>query len=173
MFVIPIEESLIYVEPVYIEAANESSLPEVKRVIVAYGDKIAYEATLAEALDKLFGTGTDFIANYYGGVMPTPPEESGDTETDDGSTATVDQLIAAAVEAYNNAANAQKNGDWAAYGKYLDELGDYLNQLTGADVSMEVDDIMQDATGLRTIEDSNINPDTPTQDGIVNDQELE
>ncbi|MDQ9790249.1 hypothetical protein RFZ51_19375, partial [Acinetobacter baumannii] len=52
-----IEESLLYVEPVYLEAA-ESSIPEVKRVIVAYGDKIAYEKTLGEALNVLFGDGT-------------------------------------------------------------------------------------------------------------------
>lgn len=54
MFVIPIEDSLIYVEPVYLEASN-SAIPEVKRVIVAYNDRIAYEPTLAEALASLFG----------------------------------------------------------------------------------------------------------------------
>lgn len=58
MFVIPIEDSLVYVEPVYLEAANTGSLPEVKRVIVAYGDRIAYESTLGATLDSLFGTGT-------------------------------------------------------------------------------------------------------------------
>ena len=46
MFVIPIDDSLLYVEPVYLEATN-SSIPEVKRVIVVYGDEIAYESTLA------------------------------------------------------------------------------------------------------------------------------
>ncbi len=52
MFVVPIEDSLLYIEPVYLEATN-SSIPEVKRVIVAYGDQIAYEATLADALNSL------------------------------------------------------------------------------------------------------------------------
>jgi uncharacterized membrane protein (UPF0182 family) len=46
MFILPIEDSLLYVEPVYLEATN-SSIPEVKRVIVVYGDKIAYESTWA------------------------------------------------------------------------------------------------------------------------------
>ena len=57
MFVVPIEDSLLYIEPVYLEATN-SSIPEVKRVIVVYGDNIAYEATLAEALNSMFGEGS-------------------------------------------------------------------------------------------------------------------
>ena len=54
LFVIPIGTSLLYVEPVYLEATNQA-IPEVKRVIVAYQDKIAYEPTLSEALLSLFG----------------------------------------------------------------------------------------------------------------------
>ena len=57
MFVIPIEDSLVYVEPIYLEATN-SSLPEVKRVIIYYNDRIAYEPSLAEALDAMFGAGS-------------------------------------------------------------------------------------------------------------------
>jgi len=56
MFVIPVENSLLYVEPVYLEAST-SSLPEVKRVIVYYDDELAYASTLSEALDILFGEG--------------------------------------------------------------------------------------------------------------------
>ncbi len=115
LFIIPIENSLIYVEPVYLEATN-SSIPEVKRVIVAYGDKIAYEPTLAEALDTLFGDGT---GNSDGG--------SGDGG--DGGELTQTQIIAAAVEAYNNAQAAAQSGDWASYGKYMDQLESYLTQL--------------------------------------------
>ena len=50
LFVIPIEDSSLYVEPVYLEA-NKESIPEVKRVIVAFNDQIAYKPTLAEALE--------------------------------------------------------------------------------------------------------------------------
>ncbi len=55
VIVVPIENSLLYVEPVYIQSDNENSLPEMKRVIVAYGDKIYMEQTLQQGLDKLFG----------------------------------------------------------------------------------------------------------------------
>jgi len=117
LFIIPIENSLIYVEPVYLEATN-SSIPEVKRVIVAYGDRIAYEATLAEALDTLFGDGT---GNTDGGT---------DNGTDgNGAGLTQAQIIAAAVTAYENAQAAAQAGDWANYGKYMDQLESYLTQL--------------------------------------------
>ncbi len=56
MFVIPVEDTLLYVEPIYLEAST-GSLPEVKRVVAYYGDKVAYEATLADCLDSLFGKG--------------------------------------------------------------------------------------------------------------------
>ena len=118
MFVIPIEDSLLYVEPVYLEATN-SSIPEVKRVIVAYGDTIAYKPTLGEALESLFGSV---------GQGSVPP--SGTTTPADGSdTFTHGELITLAQEAFANAQEAQKNGDWASYGNYLKQLEEYLNLL--------------------------------------------
>ena len=117
MFVIPIEESFIYVEPVYLEATN-SSLPEVKRVIVAYGDRIAYEETLSKALDSLFGSGD----TSTGGT--NIPDVS-DTEGYDTA-----QIIALVAEAFDNAQLAQRNGDWAAYGEYMKQVQTYLEQLT-------------------------------------------
>lgn len=118
MFVIPIEDSLIYVEPVYLEATN-SSIPEVKRVIVAYDDKIAYEETLEEALVSLFGS-TDGGESTEPVKPITPAGEDGYTQA---------QLIELANEAFANAVSAQQNGNWAAYGTYLDQLKNYLNLL--------------------------------------------
>ena len=118
MFIIPIEDSLVYVEPVYLEAANTGSLPEVKRVIVAYGNRIAYEPTLSAALDSLFGTGS---------ITPGTPTEP--NEPDTGGTLTTDELIKLANEAFENATAAQQNGDWSSYGQYLSQLRNYLNQL--------------------------------------------
>lgn len=120
MFVIPIGESLLYVEPVYLEA-SESSIPEVKRVIVAYGDRIAYEKTLGEALDSLFGEGSSTAPTSKG---------SGETTTGDGDAQeSTKDLIEKANEAYENATNAQKDGDWAKYGEYMDDLKEYLEKL--------------------------------------------
>lgn len=118
LFVIPIENSLVYVEPVYLEAANTGSLPEVKRVIVAYGDRIAYEPTLGAALDSLFGAGTGTPLTPGETVSPGPEGEQ-----------SVDELIRLANDAFQKATSAQQNGDWSAYGQYLNQLKDYLNRL--------------------------------------------
>src|SRR5207247_5636438 len=54
LLVIPIERSLVYVEPLYI-AAEKGQLPELKRVIVGFGDRIAMEETLEGAIARVFG----------------------------------------------------------------------------------------------------------------------
>ncbi|MDD4583462.1 MAG: UPF0182 family protein [Eubacteriales bacterium] len=134
MFVIPIEDSLVYVEPVYLEATN-SSLPEVKRVIIYYNDRIAYEPTLAQALDTMFGDGSGTPLN---GDAETPEPGTDITTPDD--MMTVDALIRNAVDAYNNAVDAQKKGDWTNYGKYLDELNRYLNLLDPGEEDIQPED---------------------------------
>ena len=128
MFVIPIEDSLVYVEPIYLEATN-SSLPEVKRVIIYYNDKIAYETSLAKALDVMFGAGSGTPLN--GGETPGEGEPGEPGEPGEGDQ-TVDALIQKAVLAFNNAVIAQQTGDWSAYGRYLAELEATLNLLKGS-----------------------------------------
>lgn len=56
VIVVPMENSLLYVEPIYIQSDNEDSLPEMKRVIIAYGDQIVMEQNLQLGLEKIFGT---------------------------------------------------------------------------------------------------------------------
>ena len=118
LFVIPIGTSLLYVEPVYLEASNQA-IPEVKRVIVAYQDKIAYEPTLAEALISLFGGEAGDKENKIDGIDGGDGAASNDVQS----------LINAAQNAYNKALEAQKNGDWEGYGKYIKQLENYLNKL--------------------------------------------
>ena len=119
LFVIPINNSIMYVEPVYLEASNQA-IPEMKRVIVDYGDKIAYESTLADALADLFGE------DENGGQSQSASASSGKNNSGKSNTK---ELIQKANEAYENAVNAQKSGNWKKYGDYLDELEKYLNQL--------------------------------------------
>ena len=119
LFVIPIGTSLMYVEPVYLEAANQA-IPEVKRVIVAYQDKIAYEATLSEALLSLFG-GT-YDDSSVGSIQ-------NDEDNDTGANEDIRSLIKKAQNAYDKAIEAQKEGDWEGYGKYINLLETYLTRL--------------------------------------------
>ena len=121
MFVVPINSSILYVEPVYLEATN-SSIPEVKRIIVAYDDKIAYEETLAECLVTLFGDEAEQGVGTSDG--------SAQTGTAGEEKLTTRELAALAAAAYENAQKAMQQGDWSKYGKYLDELEGYLTELT-------------------------------------------
>jgi uncharacterized membrane protein (UPF0182 family) len=139
MFVIPVKDSIMYVEPIYLKA-SEGSLPEVKRIIIYYDNRIAYEETLAKALDSMFGSGTgDAIAS-------TDPTGDADTGTDGPGTGDGDpdgmnpeELIRGAVDAYNNAVQAQKDGDWAKYGQELKKMESYLYRLSGETAAAPAD----------------------------------
>jgi uncharacterized membrane protein (UPF0182 family) len=108
----------MYVEPVYLEATNQA-IPEVKRVIVAYQDKIAYEPTLSEALLSMFGGNAGDAGTDVGSI-----DDNQGAAKDD-----VKSLINKAQNAYNKAIEAQKNGDWEGYGKYINQLEGYLTKL--------------------------------------------
>jgi uncharacterized membrane protein (UPF0182 family) len=136
IFVVPIEDSLMYVEPIYLKA-KDSSMPEVKRIIIYYKDRIAYESNLPDAIDSIFGAGTgDFLREGAligdegdADQMPGDPGVNQDSNGGDSQQKTTDELLSLAVTAYNNAIDAQKAGDWAKYGEYMKELEGYLTPL--------------------------------------------
>lgn len=166
LFVIPVEDSLLYVEPIYLNASN-TAIPEVKRIIVAYGDRIAYEETFTKALISLFGKDVDKDEQGSGGSSSSEPGESGTETEGEPASGELDQnaLIAQATEAYNNAQNALSNGDWISYGQYMAELQEALDSLgesagiSGAS-SMGTADAMQPAEELENIDASNNEGDT-------------
>jgi uncharacterized membrane protein (UPF0182 family) len=120
LLVIPIRDSIVYVEPLYIQA-SQSPMPELKRVIVAYSDRIAMDTNLAGALSKVFGAGAGASAGTTGSITPTGTVPAGSSAD-----------ITLAKELYAKALAAQKAGDWAAYGAYLKELGVVLDRLAAA-----------------------------------------
>ncbi len=127
VLVIPIESSILYVEPLYIRGSSNSgqSLPLVKRVIVAYSDKVVMEETLQQALEKLFGSYTDIDTPIEEPVEEIPSELQQTTK----------ELIDAAVKAYDNANAASQAGNWAEYGVFIDELETILKQLQSEGVA--------------------------------------
>ncbi len=113
---IPIEQSLLYVETIYVRSSGgDNSLPEAKKVIVSYNDEIVMADSLSEALDQIFNISDD--PTSQGGASSTVT----DTERE--------QLVMRASELYQLAQQAQKDGDWVAYGAYMQELGAILDQL--------------------------------------------
>ncbi len=128
LLVIPIEDSLLYVEPMFMKASGGNSLPEMRRVIVAYGDTIVMEKTLGEALGSIFGV-TDV------GTSPAESSEQGDEEKSmtGGLAADIDvdlgELVQSANELFEKAQTASQAGDWAKYGEHLQNLEEVLNAM--------------------------------------------
>lgn len=118
--IIPIENSLLYVMPLYIKSTTTNSIPEMKRVILMYGDKIVMEDTLNDALAKMFNL------NQQVNTPPAQQRQPSSAVQPDKSTA---DLIKKASDAFTKAKDAQKAGDWAEYGRQLDELEKALNDL--------------------------------------------
>jgi len=108
--IIPIENSILYVEPLYLQATQEGSLPQLKRVIVAYDDKLTMQETLGEALAVIF----------EGEVTPPTPSPGNGT---------AEQTLAQISELYEQAQAALQAGDFAGYAQYIEEIGALLEQL--------------------------------------------
>src|SRR5205085_2080937 len=116
--VIPIEESLIYVWPLYLRAEN-GKIPELKRVVVAYKNSIAMAETLEASLAKIFGAVTP--------NQPTNPPTA--TLAAAPPTPDVTSLANQANEHYQRAIKAQRDGDWALYGDEIKKLGAVIEQM--------------------------------------------
>ncbi len=134
LLVVPIEESLLYIRPLYLRASG-GRIPELKRVIVAYQNQIVMEESLAVALNRIFGAGAARVAPPE--PMPgqaVPLVESPETETasppaEPGES--LESLAALAQEHYQRAMQAQRDGNWAQYGEEIKKLGEVLARMKG------------------------------------------
>jgi uncharacterized membrane protein (UPF0182 family) len=130
LMVIPIEESLIYVRPLYLRGAG-GRIPELTRVVAVYQDQIVMEPTLEAALARLFSGAAAPPApapavTTTAAVAPTPSPQPSP------SASPSPQLSALADEAqlhYQRAIEAQRAGDWAKYGEEIKALGEALTRL--------------------------------------------
>jgi uncharacterized membrane protein (UPF0182 family) len=114
MLVIPIEKSLLYVQPLFL-AADKAGLPELKRVIVAFGDQVVMEDNLELALQRLFA-----------GKKAAASDARTVTAEAKASPAT---LAREAMGIYEKAINLQRQGEWAAYGEELRKLEQVLKRM--------------------------------------------
>jgi len=119
LLVIPIGESTIYVEGIFLQAETAGGLPELKRVIVAAGDEIAMRDTLAQCLTAIFGEGTTGVPE-----TPTTPSTPGQEVPED-----VRALIEQAQQQFARAQEYLQQGDWAGYGSELTALEATLAEL--------------------------------------------
>jgi hypothetical protein len=129
LMVIPIEESLIYVRPLYLRA-QAGRIPELTRVIVAHQNRIVMEPTLDQAIARLFGQ-TERAAPLPAGTpgAPVAPPPAGAPPQAGLDAATWERLGADARDTYQRALEAQRAGDWAKYGEEIKRLGELLERM--------------------------------------------
>src|SRR5216110_1634034 len=120
LLVIPIEESLIYVMPLYLRAQG-GRIPELKRVVVAYQNRVVMEETLDAGLAQLFGGGAE--------AAREPARVAATAGAAPATNARAADLARRANESYRRALEAQRAGDWVRYGEELRKLEDLLRQL--------------------------------------------
>jgi uncharacterized membrane protein (UPF0182 family) len=135
VLMIPIDQSLLYIRPLYVESSR-NPLPEFKKIIVVYGNQAAMEDSLSQALTDLFGApvpglpATSASGAAVGPTTPITPSSPGS-----GVSATVSQLLAQAQAAYAQAQNDLKAGDLGKYQTDINQAGNLLNQAAQASAS--------------------------------------
>jgi uncharacterized membrane protein (UPF0182 family) len=137
LLVIPIEESLLYVQPLYLRAAG-GRIPELKRVIVAYKDlkrdRIVMAETLALALAQVFSPDTPAGRTSRTEVGPEGQPPSTPSGSDPALPplkpgATLAELAAQANTHHSRAQSALRAGNWALYGQEMEKLGQVLQAM--------------------------------------------
>lgn len=128
LLVIPIKDSILYVKPIYLKATG-TGLPELRRVVVAYGDRVVMENTFPEALAAALGESPRAAGGA--GAPPGAPAagEAGGTGAAGprGSPAPAPgDALRRAASLYRQATEAMRRGDWAAYGRFMQDLGELL-----------------------------------------------
>jgi uncharacterized protein len=123
LLVIPIEEELLYVQPIYLRAEG-GRIPELKRVVVAYQNRVVMRETLDEGLAELFGGPTGRRPSTP--AIAAEPVTAADTLTRDSRLVT---LVAEARRHYQAALQAQREIDWARYGEEMRRLGEVLERI--------------------------------------------
>jgi uncharacterized membrane protein (UPF0182 family) len=131
LLVIPVEEALIYVQPIYLQAEG-GQIPELKRVVVAFQDRVVMSETFETGLAQLFsgelgaapqqttGAGLPAAAGTSSGRGPAMTS---------GAAAPGSALLREAEDHYQRAISAQRSGDWATYGQEIQRLGEVLKRL--------------------------------------------
>ncbi len=124
LLVVPFRDALLYVEPVYITSQNNASLPELKRIVVSYGDAVVMEPTLDAALEAVFAKNG---GNSPAGEGEEPPVTEQEKEG-------LSDIIRQAIGSFDRVKSSMQSGNWQAMGtnmtdleKQMDKLREYQN----------------------------------------------
>ena len=131
MLLVPIEKSLLWVRPLYVEAEGSTPLPQLKRVILVFGDRVVMRDTLREALIALFGDSPPTLEAGAGTPPTTTPSTGGattPTTLPPAGQPTLSQLLGEADAHFTAAQDALRRGDLAAYQRENDAARDSIRK---------------------------------------------
>lgn len=118
LLVVPYRNTLLYVEPIYITSQNGASLPELKRIVVGYGDSIAMEPTLEASLRKVFAE-----------AQGAPQPETVQPIINDGEVEDLETQIQNLLASYDAFREAAQQNDWSAMGSHMQDLDEQMERL--------------------------------------------
>ncbi len=121
LLIVPYQNSLLYIEPVYLTSQNNASLPELKRVVVAYGESIAMEPTLEEALRLVFAS--------EGGATAVPDAQPEEPTVPEEGLQDLDAVIQSVLDAYDGVKTSAQSQDWQGMGSSMEALEEQIEKL--------------------------------------------
>ena len=127
LVILPIEDAILYIQPLFVTATDQSGggIPELKRVVLVFGEDVVMEETFDEALATLFELEEPpVVAEEPPDAPPQPPDEG----PDGGQTANAEltRIVQQAGAVYERAQQALQAGDFETYGRLIDRLGDLI-----------------------------------------------
>ncbi|WP_426298696.1 UPF0182 family protein [Arthrobacter sp. R-11] len=164
LLTLPVGGGLLYVQPVYLKSTGETSYPTLQRVLVAFGDKVGFAATLDEALDDLFGgnSGAQAGDSANNGQTPSTPTSPNTPSGAEDAKADLKAALDEANQAIKDGQTALSKGDFAAYGAQQNKLAAALKKALDAEARLGV--TPSPTTSPSPSPSSTATP-TPTQSG--------
>ncbi len=136
LLAIPVQESVLYVEPLFLQAEDEG-IPELSRVVVAFGESVVMERTLEEALVNLLGERVDVPGTPEDDEVPEEvveeelEEELEELEELQAVPGEVQELVDEMGSLFQDAQQSIQEGDWATYGEKLNQMEEVMEELEG------------------------------------------
>lgn len=130
LLIIPLGQTMLYFKPIYLQARTEGAIPELKKVVLASGERVVMTDTVEEGLQLLLARREGRTPPRLTQAGTTPPTPTA-PPTPVGTPADLRNLAREANRVYREAQSALRNGDWATYGERMKQLEQLLKQMEG------------------------------------------
>jgi uncharacterized membrane protein (UPF0182 family) len=122
LLVVPVDESLLYVQPIFVQGSAPNSFPLLQKVAVFYNNQVGYAPTLGAAIQQVIGGEQPTPPDDGGAGTPPPPTPGGGASDD------VQSLLRQANNEYEAAQRALADGNLAEYQRHIDTMARLLQQ---------------------------------------------